>query len=389
MSSEDDELNTRMIHAGRSATRFGGTVNPPIQRASTILAPNMDGLYGGTKSLYARMGTSVHESLAEGLCALENASHTQLAANGLNACSLALASVLNAGDHLIASDSIYGPTRRFCEKFLSRMGVQTSFIHPRTSADELEALLRENTRGIFLEMPGSLTFELHDIKGITKLARERDLITILDNTWAAGVFFKPLDHDVDISVQALTKYVIGHSDGFGGAVMTKRKDLANKIKSTAEEWGITMSPDDAYLAQRGLRSLALRMNSQGEAALDLARFLEAHPAIERVFHPGLASHEDHDIWTSCFSGAAGLFSFTLKPVSDDALKRFFGALTLFGFGFSWGGFESLMIYCDPQLRRTESPEWAADAHGPLIRVSVGLEDPNDLQADLEQALASL
>lgn len=388
MSDRDTHLHTRLVHSGRSASRFGGTVNPPIQRASTILAESASDLYGLPKSLYGRMGMAAHDTLCEALCELEGASHAQLASNGLNACAMSLASVLDAGDHLIASDSIYGPTRRFCERFLSRMGVETSFVHPR-STDQIAEAIRENTRAIFLESPGSLTFEFTDIDPVVELARSRNITTILDNTWGAGIFCKPLDFGIDISVQALTKYVIGHSDGFGGAVMTRSRKLTAQIEATAQDWGVSMSPDDAYLAQRGIRSLALRMKTQGEAALLIARHLNAHPAIEAVLHPALETSPDHQTWKKYFSGSSGLFGFCLKPGSTETLNRFFDKLTLFGFGFSWGGFESLMIPCDPQLKRCCSPEWDQYNHGPLIRVSIGLEDPADLIADLDQALLEL
>ena len=381
------KLSTKLVHAGRSASSFGGMVNPPIEKASTLLAPDSDGLYSGSRSLYGRMGMRTQSALIDGLNALENAAHTQLASCGLNACSLALASVVGSGDHLIASDSIYGPTRRFCEKFLKRMGVETDFFNPR-DLDQLKGLIRPETKAIFLEAPGSLTFELHDLSAIVDLAAENEIITLLDNTWGAGVFLKPLDWGVSISIQALTKYVIGHSDGFGGAVMTNDKRLAHQIDLTAQEWGISMPPEDAYLAARGLRSLPLRIESQGRKGIEIANWLEAHPKIDRVFHPALTSHPDHAIWQKYFSGAAGLFSFTLKPEFKGRDKPFYDAIQLFGFGFSWGGFESLMIPCDPQLRRTETPEWN-EARGPLVRVNIGMEDSSDLIADLEQALDTL
>lgn len=387
MTTAGKKQSTRLVHAGRSATAFNGAVNPPIQRASTLLAQTASGLYGLKKSLYGRMGVGVHDALKEGLCELEGADYVQLAANGLNSCALALASVLKTGDHLIVTDSVYGPTRRFSEEYLGRMGVETSFVHPRIGKG-IEQYLRENTRAIFLEMPGSLTFEIHDLEPITQIAKAKDIVTILDNTWGAGVFLKPLDHDIDISVQALTKYVIGHSDGFGGAVMTRSKTLAHQLDQTAQDWGISMSPDDAYLAQRGLRSIALRMRTQGENALKVAEFLKFHDATEAVFHPALPDHPDHSLWKKYFSGSSGLFSFCLARAPDEKLDVFFDSLELFGFGFSWGGFESLMIPCDPQIKRSHSPEWAKENHGPLVRLSIGLEDPEDLIADLQTALSA-
>ena len=387
MTPKGKKTSTRLVHAGRDADAFKGKVNPSIERASTILAKDVSGLYGQTKSLYGRMGLETHDVLKTGLCELENASHAQLAGNGLNACALALASCVGAGDHIIASDSIYGPTRRFCEDYLQRMGVETSFVPPNFGTD-IQNHIRENTKVIFLEMPGSLTFELHEIDPIVEAARSRGITTIMDNTWGAGISCRPLDLGVDISVQALTKYVIGHSDGFGGAAMTNSASLAAMLQRTANDWGISMSPDDCYLAQRGLRSLALRMKTQGESSLRLAEFLDAHPSVQAVLHPALPCHPDHDLWKKYFTGTAGLFSFCLAPVSEAALNTFFETLTLFGFGFSWGGFESLIIPCDPQLKRTSSPYWTSGTHGHLIRVSVGLEDPDDIISDMSAALSA-
>lgn len=384
MSADGKKLSTRLVHAARSADAFDGAVNPPIQRASTLLTDDIDKLYSGTKSLYGRMGLKSHQVLSDAMSELEGASYTQLASCGLNACALALAAAVEAGDHLIASDSVYGPTRRFCERRLKAMGVGASFFNAR-DLEQLKSLIRPNTKAIFLEGPGSLTFELHDVEPIVELARQENIFTIFDNTWSAGVFFKPLDWGLTASVQALTKYVIGHSDGFGGAVMTNDRTFERRLFETASDWGISMSPDDVYLAQRGLRSLELRIREQGQKGIDLAHWLEEHPAVETVHHPALASHPDHEIWTRYYSGASGLFGFTLKPTEKPALKRFFDSLELFGFGFSWGGFESLMIPCDPQLKRSESPEWKSRDRGALIRVSVGLESIDDLKADLRQA----
>lgn len=386
MSDDDHKMPTRLVHAGRSAKRFNGTVNPPIQKGSTILAASIDDLYGGTKSLYGRMGLSAQDCLKDGLCELEQARFAHLAVNGLNACALALASFVEAGDHLIVSDAVYGPTRRFCEKYLSRMGVDVSFIPPRTGS-EISRFATDNTKAVFLELPGSLTFELGDPEPILDFCRDRKLISIVDNTWGAGVVFQPLKTGFDVVVQALTKYVVGHSDAFGGAVMTNDPKLSNRIETTAIEWGISLSAEDAYLAQRGLRSIALRMNAQGTSALEIASFLKEHPAVASVHFPALPEDVDHATWRKYYSGPTGLFSFSLQPSDDDTTRRFFERLQLFSFGFSWGGFESLIIPCKPQLKRSQSPEWLSDETGELVRISVGLEDSSDLIADLKNALA--
>lgn len=390
MSSDDAKGDaTRLIHTGRDASRFGGAVNPPIQRASTILSPTADGLYNTPKSLYGRMGTDVHEVLKEGLKTLEAADYVQLTPNGLSACSLALSACLRAGDHVLVTDSAYGPTRRFAERHLKRMGVSSTFFHPRASAEEFGALVRPETRAVFLESPGSLTFELHNLQSLLPICRENKLTTILDNTWGAGVYLKPLDLGVELVLQALTKYVIGHSDGFGGAVMTRDRKLASELEAIAQDWGLSMSPDDAYLAQRGLRTLTTRIEAQGASALKIAEWLEQQPQVRRVYHPALPSHEDHEIWARDFTGSSGLFSFTLKTRDQSELNRFFEALKYFGFGFSWGGFESLLIPCDPQLKRSECSEWANRQQGSLMRVSIGLEDIEDLKSDLDQALSAI
>ena len=269
------------------------------------------------------------------------------------------------------------------------MGVETTFYHPRITQKELSGLIRPETQAIFMEMPGSLTFEMHDLSSIVEVCQSKSITTILDNTWSAGIFMKPLDWGVDISVQALTKYVIGHSDAFGGAAMTKNRRCAADLEATAHDWGINISPDDAYLAQRGLRTLAHRIDLQGASALKIASWLEKHPAVSSVKHPALLSHPDHDVWKRYFSGCSGLFSFELKPCPADAEARFFKSLELFGFGFSWGGFESLIIPCNPQLKRSECPEWNESQRGQLIRMSVGLEETQDLIADLENALGHI
>ena len=386
MTSQDRKLATRLVHAGRDAKSFGGAVNPPIQKASTLLAENVEDLYGGTKSLYGRMGMQVQDCLKQGLCELENARYAHLAANGLNACALAISSIVGAGDHLIVSDAVYGPTRRYCETFMARMGVDVSFISPRIGAG-VQSAIRPNTKAIFLEMPGSLTFEMSDPDAILAVTKDYKIVSIVDNTWGAGILFKPLDAGFDVAVQALTKYVVGHSDGFGGAVFTNNNHLSLQIEQTAQQWGISLSAEDAYLCQRGLRSLKHRMKIQGENAVIIAKYLTNHSAVGDVHFPALSSHPDHSIWKKYYNGPSGLFAFSLKLASDSQVKAFFERLELFSFGFSWGGFESLMIPCDPQLKRTESPEWNDPDRGALIRISVGLEETEDLIADLEQALA--
>ncbi|MEL6662016.1 MAG: cystathionine beta-lyase [Pseudomonadota bacterium] len=380
----EKKLSTRIIHT-RDARLTPPTVNPPVERASTVLFSDPDALYADKPS-YGRMGLTVHRELEAALCTLEAAEQVRLAPNGLGACALAIASLVDAGDHALISDSLYGPTRRFCERRLNAMGVSVTRFDPRATPEDLGPLVQPSTKVIFLESPGSLTFELPDTRAIVDFARSKSLVTIMDNTWGVGVYHKPLELGVDVSVQALTKYVVGHADAFGGAVCTRDRGLAARIAACSEDWGISLAPDDAYQALRGLRTLETRLKQHEATGLELARWLENRPGVRSVLHPALASHPDHHIWLRDFTGACGLFGVVLEPVPDGALTQMLKAMRLFGMGFSWGGFESLLIPCDAQLKRTETP---SDLGGPLIRIHAGLEAPGDLIADLETALAAL
>lgn len=386
MSANDDAApETRLIHT--RAERLGRvTVNPPVERASTVLFRTEAALYG-PKPTYGRMGLTVHRELEAALCILEGARHTRLASNGLQACALGIASVVEAGGHLLFTDSAYGPTARFCEKRLKTIGVEAERFNPRIGAG-IERLFRENTQAILLESPGSLTFEISDLPAIAEVAKKRGIRIVCDNTWGAGLHYQPLALGADISVQALTKYVVGHSDAFGGAVMTNELSLANKVANCSEDWGIGLAPDDAYLAIRGIRSLKTRLKAHEAAGLELARWLETRPEVASVIHPALPSHPDHALWKRDFTGANGLFAFVLKDYPAEAKKRFFEALSLFGMGFSWGGFESLIIPCDDQLTRSGTC-WTRQKPGELMRVHVGLEAVSDLKADLEAGFAAL
>jgi cysteine-S-conjugate beta-lyase len=373
---------TRLIHtrANRSGT---ATVNPPIERASTILFGNESGLYGDQYT-YGRMGHTVHRELEAGLSELEGARHVRLATNGLQACALALASTVGPGDHLLFPDCAYGPTARFCERRLPAMGVRTERYRPGIGAG-ITAQFTPETRAILIESPGSLTFEMTDTPALVAAANARGIRTICDNTWSAGFFHKPLSLGVDISVQALTKYVVGHADVFGGAVMTTDPAMHQRIAALSEDWGISLSPDDAYTALRGLRTLTTRLRAHEAAALDMANWLAARPEVADVLHPALPTHPGHPIWQRDFTGSSGLFGAVLHTPPPGGLARFVGALHLFGLGFSWGGFESLLIPCDEQLTRTCS----APRGGPLLRLHIGLEATCDLKAELEHAFAAM
>ncbi|MFN7165301.1 MAG: cystathionine beta-lyase [Hyphomonas sp.] len=385
MKKDEAAPETRLIHT--RADRLGRvTVNPPVERASTVLFRDEAGLYGA-KPTYGRMGLTVHRELEAAMGELEGASHTRLAGNGLQACALAIASLVTSGDHLLFTDSAYGPTARYCERRLKAMGVEAERFDPRIGG-EIASLFRPNTKAIFLEAPGSLTFEICDTPAIVAAASERGIRTILDNTWGAGLLHQPLALGVDISVQALTKYAVGHADAFGGAVMTRSSALYGRIAAASEDWGITLAPDDAYLALRGLRSLHTRLKAHEAAGLDMAHWLAGRPEVADVLHPALPCSPDRTLWQRDFTGSNGLFSIILKPVPNGGLERFFSALSLFSLGFSWGGFESLIIPCDQQLERLKG-SWTETRAGPLLRLHIGLEATRDLKADLEAGFKAM
>lgn len=376
---------TRIIHT-RGARLGSVTVNPPVERASTVLFRTEEALYE-SKPGYGRMGLGVHRELEAALGELEGARHVRLASNGLQACALAIASCVDAGGHILIPDSAYGPTARFCERRLTHMGASCTRYDPRIGAG-IADLIRPETQAIFMESPGSLTFEVSDLPAITAIARERGIPTIADNTWGAGYFLKPLELGADIVVHAMTKYIVGHADAFGGAVITSDERLYNRICATSEDFGIGLAPDDAYLALRGLRTLHTRLKAHEAGALELANWLAERPEVAKVLHPALPSSPDHAIWKRDFSGSSGLFGLVLNAIPEGGMDRFLGALHLFGMGFSWGGYESLLIPCDHQLTRSKG-SWTDTRPGPLLRIHVGLEAVSDLKAELDTAFATL
>lgn len=375
---------TGLVHAGLKGK--GRTVAPPVERGSTVILPEAGVLYDESVVTYGRAGLSVQAALSAALAELEGASAVRLFPSGLAAVTGAMLAVLKAGDEVLVTDSVYKPTRRFCQRVLARFGVSSRYYPPRTAPEALIAMASPTTRMIVLESPGSLTLEIQDAPAIARLARERGILTLLDNTWAAGFWFKPLAHGIDISVQALTKYVGGHSDVFMGSAASANPTIDESLDHAIWDFGWSVSPDDAYVMLRGLRTLGVRLPRHHQSGLRLAEWLHAHPAVATVLHPALPGSPDHALWRRDFTGAAGLFSIVLRPTPTRAVHAFLDHLELFGLGFSWGGFESLALDCDPQLEVRAAP---SNLDGPLVRFSVGLEDPDDLIADLDRGLGAL
>ncbi len=397
-NSDDSSLRpaTKLVQGGRrpewtgDPRLGGGVVNPPVWRASTILYDNIADLKARghathDKLYYGRRGTPTVWALADALTQMEEgAEGTLLYPSGVAANSAGLLALLSPGDHLLMVDSAYEPTRAFCNAMLARLGVETTYYDPLVGAG-IAHLIRPETRLIFLESPGSLTFEVQDIPAITRIARARGVLTMLDNTWATPLLFPALAHGVDVTMMSLTKYVGGHSDVMMGS-LTATKAVWPKLRSAAYQLGQSVSPDDCALMLRGLRTLEVRIQRQGENALAVANWLANRAEVGRVLHPALPDDPGHAIWSRDFSGASGLFGFTLKGADEAARTRFIDSLAHFGIGFSWGGYESLVVPSDPQMIRTAT-RWADP--DPLVRLSIGLEDPADLIADLERGLAAM
>ena len=380
------EVHTQLVEAGRSPSEHAGMVNVPVYRGSTILANSLEE-WESRKSednpmaSYGRFGTPLTRSLEHAMSQLEGGYRSTLFPSGLSACTHALMGLLQAGDHLLMSDSVYGPTRTFAEGVLKRMGIEVEYFHP-TRLEDLAGKMRHNTRVVYVESPGSMTFEIQNIPAIAQIARHADAFVVLDNSWATPLFFRPFEHGVDVSIHAATKYIVGHSDALlGVATANERAWLA--LQLSAHHFGETAGPDDVFLALRGLRTLAVRLQRHWDNGVKLAKHLQSHPAVLRVLHPALPEDPGHALWKRDFRGASGLFGVLLKPMTREQLSVLFRKLQFFGVGLSWGGYESLALPIDPLPAR--STGWPFD-HGTLLRVHAGMENADDLIADMQQAL---
>ena len=380
------EAETTLVTAGRDTEAQKGFVNPPVVHGSTVLYPTADDLHAHRGEFqYGRHGTPTTRALQEALMALEGpqCAGVGLAPSGLSAITTTLLAVLNAGDHLLVCDNAYRPTRNFCNGLLSRYGVETTYFDPLIGAG-ITALFKPNTKAVLVEAPGSQSFEMPDIPAIAAVAHARGALVIDDNTWATALYHRSLDQGVDISMQAATKYVGGHSDLMFGTISANARAWP-MISEAIRLLGACAGPDDVFLALRGLRTLAVRLAQHQRSALEVARWLETRPEVLRVLHPALESDPGHAIWKRDFTGASGLFSIVLKPAPQQAVDALLNAVKLFGMGYSWGGFESLIIPFDCAPYRTAT-RWAPG--GPALRLHIGLENVDDLKGDLERGLAA-
>lgn len=369
---------TKLVVSGRHPDQHAGAVNPPVFRASTILHPDLETLENkGQRYTYGRRGTPTIDAFAEAMTELEGGAGTVLAPSGLAAVTAAILSLTASGDHILLTESCYGPTRAFCHGLLRRFGVDHTIYDPLAGA-QIEKLIRPNTKLIFLESPGSLTFEVQDVSAITAIARARGIKTALDNTWATPLFFKPLAHGVDVSIHAATKYITGHSDCLLGTI-TANAATWDEVLDTHGRLGLSVSGDDAYLGQRGLRTLGPRLQRHRETAEKLIAWLEQQPEVARILYPAHAKDPGHALWRRDFTGASGLFGFELVPAPKAALEAFFRGFSLFGIGWSWGGYESLIVPAHAHREGNGSG-------GHLLRISAGFEAPDDLIADLARGL---
>jgi cystathionine beta-lyase len=382
---------TQLVHAGRHPERFHGAVNPPVYRTSTVLARDVEDWQEKHRQqatddepilFYGRHGTPTSRALQEAVATIEGGYKGFVYPSGVSACATAILSSVSAGEHMLVPDSVYGPVRRISGTLLKRLGIEVEFYDPRIGV-AIETMFRPTTRAVYVEAPGSLTFEMQDIPAIAAAAHRHDVIVIMDNTWATPLYFKPFEKGVDLSIHAATKYIVGHSDAMLG-IVTATKATYRQLKNTTLDLGQIASPDDCYLGQRGIRTLHVRLERHWKNGLALAEWLKGRPEVTAVLHPALPDDPGHALWKRDFLGASGLFSFVLdeKFVGRDA--AFIDALTLFGLGGSWGGFESLVMPVSPPRTVVSWPH-----KGPCLRLHAGLENVSDLIDDLDRAFTAI
>jgi cystathionine beta-lyase len=376
---------TRLVTGGRHHPDEPHLVNPGVHRGSTVLFPSLAALkdrrHAG-RLTYGRNGTPTTFALEDAFAELEGADGCIVAASGKAAIAVALTALVRAGDHVLVTDNIYAPSRQYCERVLHRFGVETTYFPPMIGAD-IARLMRPDTRLVFTESPGSQTFEVQDVPAIAAVARRHGAWTLMDNTWATPLFFRPFEHGVDVSIHAGTKYVVGHSDAMMGLV-TFKGDVGKALDAGVKDLGCPAGPDDCWLALRGLRTMGVRLKQHERAALEVARWLEARPEVTRVLHPALPSCPGHDVFARDFLGSSGLFGFVMRPCSERALAAMVDHMELFKMGYSWGGYESLLI---PTWPHRTAETWSEP--GQAMRIHVGLEDVGDLIRDLEAGFARL
>ncbi|MEY4878542.1 MAG: cystathionine beta-lyase [Pseudomonadota bacterium] len=376
---------TRINDSGRTPSDHFGAVNTPVYRASTILFPDTATLESGAQPYaYGRRATPTTRALEDALCELEGGARTMLTPSGLSACTLAILCACSAGDHILLTDSVYGPTRSFCDRVAKRYGIEASYFPPAATPEEVAAQFKPNTKAVFLESPGSLTFEVQDVPAIAALARAKGIAVLLDNTWATPLYFNALEHGVDYSIQSATKYIGGHADATAGSVTVNDAHL-HRLEETHGGLGLCLGADDAFMIARGLRTLAVRMARQQQSAHRIATWLTTCSEVAKVLYPALDSDPGYAIWKRDFTGAPGLFSIVFqKDITHDKVAAFVDGLKLFGIGYSWGGFESLAL---PAHFHRSFPHPGRE--GEIVRLHIGLEDPHDLMADLERGLMRL
>ncbi|PBB36950.1 cystathionine beta-lyase [Mesorhizobium sp. WSM3868] len=376
-------INTRLAHSGNNPRDYFGFVNPPVVHASTVLYPDAASMASRSqKYTYGTRGTPTMDALTLAVDALEGSTGTIAVPSGLAAVTIPLLTFVSAGDHVLIVDSVYHPTRNFADTMLKRLGIEVEYYDPRIGAG-IASLIKPNTKVVFTESPGSNTYEVQDIPAIAKAAHAANAIVMMDNTWATPIYFKPLDHGVDISIHAATKYPAGHSDVLLGLVSANEACWKQLYEGFCT-LGCCSGPDDIYQTLRGLRTMGVRLEQHQKSALEIARWLEEQPSVAQVLHPALPSHPDHALWKRDFCGSSGVFSIVLNGGGQKAQHAFLDALTIFGLGYSWGGYESLAVPVFLGDRTIAKGSYA----GPLIRLQIGLEDVEDLKADIQRGLAA-